>query len=84
VKPSEDSSQPSLSPSPIQDVPRAAPEGVARAQHNGDGAYVGYASPLMVRLEAYERRTGKSFPRDRRGGWRLTPDQLAAIEEAPR
>ena len=53
---------------------------------NGAAAptYVGYASPLMVRLEEYERSTGKSFPRDRRGGWWLTPDQLAAIGEGDR
>jgi hypothetical protein len=44
------------------------------------GKYAGYTSPLMVRLEAYERRTGKTLPRDRRGGWWLTPDQLAAVE----
>jgi hypothetical protein len=27
-----------------------------------------------------QRRTGKTLPRDKRGGWWLTPDQLAAIE----
>jgi hypothetical protein len=36
-------------------------------------------TPLMVRLEAYERRTGKSFPRDKSGGWLLTPDEWAAV-----
>ena len=59
----------------------ASPDGGRQPGNGGPrGGYVGFASPLMARLEAYEARTGKSFPRDRRGGWLLTPDQLAVVE----
>ena len=69
VLPSHD---PFISPSPSN--------GGSRANGGPPGKYAGYTSPLMVRLEAYERRTGKTLPRDKRGGWWLTPDQLAAVE----
>ena len=70
-------------PSPTTSPSNGHPAGNGGARANGGpprGVYVGFASPLMARLEAYERRVGKTFPRDKRGGWLLAPEQWAAVE----
>jgi hypothetical protein len=63
------------SDSPTSDgVPRGPNGGGAR------GWYVGPGSLQMIGLEEYERARGRSFPRDKRGGWLLTHQEWAAVQ----
>jgi hypothetical protein len=64
-----------------EDVPRGkvSPVTTGGGCSAGDGRYVAYTSPEMAVVERYERRTGKKFPRDRRGGWLLTPAEWAHV-----